>query len=147
MNQKIDNKKVLEQGAIKASLIKDRLILRSLKRLCEDAIKVAIDEHNFDNQSDNLEESYGYAIYHNGLMADQMIEGASDGADNSAEFLGSYSPRRSWECVVIAGASYASNLEGYIRRTNGERSQAGDMLRVLNDSFNFVVLESRSYFK
>lgn len=147
MNPKIDNYKTLINGAKIAAKIKDELIERSLVDICNKAIQVAIEKHNFDNQTYNLEESYGYAIYHNGIMINQKIEGASDGSMKAASYLNSYNPIKDWECVIIAGADYAANLEGYIRRTDGNRSKAGDMLRVLSDSFNFVSLESIKSFK
>lgn len=115
--------------------------------IAEDALRVAVDEHNFDNRTFNLEESYGYAVFHNGVMITQRVEGASDGSQKAIDFLVSYTSTKSWELVVIAGADYAANLQGYVRKTDGFRSVAGDELDVLNRSFTFVALESLDYFK
>lgn len=144
---RINNKKVLTSGCKRALKIKDRVIAAAFMNIAQDALKVAVDEHNFDNQTFNLEESYGYAVFHNGIMIDQRIEGASEGSQKAIDFLVSYTSTKSWELVVIAGADYAANLQGYVRKTDGYRSVAGDELDVLNQSFTFVALESLEYFK
>lgn len=142
---KINNKEVLTSGCKRALKIKDKVISKALMNIAKDAVSVAVDSHNFDNQTFNLEESYGYAVFHNGIMIDQMVEGASKGSQKAIDFLASYTSKKSWGLVVIAGADYAANLQGYIRKTDGLRSVAGDELDVLNKSFTFVALESLSY--
>lgn len=142
---KINNKEVLTSGCKRALKIKDKVISKALMNIAKDAVSVAVDSHNFDNQTFNLEESYGYAVFHNGIMIDQMVEGASEGSQKAIDFLVSYTSTKSWELVVVAGADYAANLQGYIRKSDGLRSVAGDELDVLNKSFTFVALESLSY--
>lgn len=146
MKRKIDNKKVFDNGSAVANAMKDALIINALYNICNDAIRVAIDTHNFDNQTENLEESYSFGIYHKGVLTRQFTEGASKGSELATSYLESYKSSKQWECVIIAGADYASNLEGYIRQTDGERSKKGDELIVLSDSMNFVELESITYF-
>lgn len=142
-----DNAKELAKGLKIASAIKNKFVMESLERICYSAIDFASEKHNFDNQSFNLENSYAFGIFHLGELMKVETIGSGSGADKAKSFIGSYKPKRPWECVVIAGAKYAAELEGYVRRTDGDRSKAGEEIRVLSDSFNFVSLESIRLFK
>lgn len=141
-----DNAKAFSDGFKLAQAIENKIVMEMFERICEEAIDVAVSQHNFDNQTLNLENSYAYAIYHYGKMVKFKSVGTGEGASDAQEFCENYvTPfglQNSWQAVIVAGAWYGSLLEGYIRRTAGERSGVGEKLRVLSDSFNFVSLES-----
>lgn len=142
-----DNSKAFASGLKIAEAIKNKFLMESLERICYNAVAFAEEKHNFDNQSYNLENSYAFGIFHLGALMKVETIGSGVGADEAKSFISSYIPKRNWECVVVAGAKYAAALEGYIRRTDGERSKAGEEIKVLSDSFNFVTLESIRLFK
>jgi len=145
--QKYDNLAAIKKGIAIATAFKDRQILLTLERICYEATEFAKEKHNFDNQSFNLENSYSFGIFHNGKLIKSETWGAGAGSTHAIEFLQTYAPRRNWEAVVIAGAKYAAELEGYVRHTDGTNSKAGEEIRVLSDAFNFVTLESIIEFK
>lgn len=149
MPRKIDNVKRFKKGMEIASQIKDNLILESLKKIGDNALMVAQDSHTFDNQTRNLEDSFTYGIFHNGKLLEYKGLGSSLGVSTAVSFLQQYGPRdqQPWLLVVVAGAQYGVKLEGYVRKSNGILSKAGDTLIVLNDSFAFVAMESILYFK
>lgn len=109
--------------------------------ICQRAIDVAVERHKFDSQSYNLENSFSYAIYHNGKMMKFQAEGSGQGAADARTFCDTYNPKYPWSAVIVAGAWYAGLIEGYVRRTEGERAGMGETLTVLSDAFNFVSLE------
>lgn len=132
-----DNSKVLQEGIIKANAIKDAHVIGALKAVLVATIDDAVSGHNFDNQTMNLENSYGWAIYHKGQMVEFNIKGGGSGAVRAQSELSSYLSFHDWEGVVIAGAKYAAELEGYVRRSDGVLSKSGDELFVLGKFFNF----------
>lgn len=133
----IDNNKVLRDGMIKATLIKDNVVTGAIRSILVATIEDAVSKHNFDNQTENLENSYGWAIYHNGQVIDIDIKGTGQGATRANTILSSYISLEPWEGVVIAGAKYAAELEGYVRHSDGVLSKSGDELFVLGKFFNF----------
>lgn len=142
---KTDNTKVFNEAFKVAKTIEAKMMMEIFESICQRAINVAVEKHSFDNQTFNLENSFSYAIYNNGRMVKFKSEGSGEGAAEARSFCESFvTPFRaqfSWSAVVVAGADYGAAIEGYIRRTEGERSKAGDVLTVLSDSFNFVSLE------
>jgi len=83
----------------------------------------AIQNHEFNNRTNNLEDSYGYAIYKNGSIqgqpfvttpkASKSVRGKS-GHDEAVKFLQAYdSFPTGWSVVVVAGMEYASFVEFY----------------------------------
>lgn len=141
-----NNLKVMEAGIAKANRIKDALVINALKQIGKDALNVAQDTHTFDNQSKNLEDSFTYGLFHNGVMIEKKSIGSSNGTAIADTFLGEYTPTKTFELVVVAGAKYGQKLEGWVRSTDGVLSKAGDTLIVLNESFVFVSTESIDYF-
>lgn len=137
MAKRNDNSKALEQGSLKGIATKDAAAKTAIKSVLVHTINDAISGHNFDNQTMNLENSYGWAIYHNGVMIEHDIKGGGQGATRAQAELSSYLSFHAWEGVVIAGAKYAKELEGYVRRGNGVLSQSGDELFVLGKFFDF----------
>lgn len=137
MTKTNDNSKALEQGFLKATAMKDAAVKTALKSVLVATIDDAVSGHNFDNQTMNLENSYGWAIYHNGVMIESDVKGGGQGATRAQAELSSYLSFHAWEGVVIAGAKYAKELEGYVRRGDGVLSQSGDELFVLGVFFDF----------
>lgn len=149
MPRRIDNIKRFKKGIETAIQIKDDLILESFKSIGDAALKVAQDSHTFDNQTRNLEDSFTYGIFHNGVLLEYKGLGSSLGVSTAISFLQGYGPRHQqpWLLVVVAGAQYSAKLEGYVRKSDGILSKAGDTLIVLNESFVFITMESILYFK
>lgn len=149
MARKVDNLEVIRKGIIKATAMKDAMVASTLEAIAEDALRVAVDTHTFDNQTGNLEDSFTYGIYHDGILTKVKGVGSSLGVSNATSFLYMYGARHQqpWLLVVVAGANYGARLEGYIRKRDGILSKAGETLVVLNDSFVFVAVESLDYFK
>lgn len=137
MAKKVDNTKALNAGFIKAMTVKDTSIQSAFRAVLSATIEDAVAKHNYDNQTFNLENSYGWAIYHNHVMVESDVKGAGDGAARAHAFLSSYLSFHDWEGVVIAGAKYAKELEGYVRRSDGILSQSGDELFVLGKFFDY----------
>lgn len=137
MARKADNTKALKAGFEKAMAIKNTAIQSAFRAVLSATIEDAVAKHNYDNQTFNLENSYGWAIYHNHVMIESDVKGAGDGAIMANAFLGSYLSFYDWEGVVIAGAKYAKDLEGYVRRSDGILSQSGDELFVLGKFFDY----------
>lgn len=138
-----------KKGLTRFTRDKDNMALRSLTRIGKDALKVAQDSHTFDNQTRNLEDSFTYGIFHNGVLLKYEGLGSSLGVSTAISFLQGYGPRHQqpWLLVVVAGAQYSAKLEGHIRKSDGILSKAGDTLIVLNESFVFITMESILYFK
>ena len=137
MAKKNDNRRALEAGLVRAITTKDAAIQAAFKAVLSATINDAVDKHNYDNQTGNLEDSYGWAIYHNHVMVESDIKGSGDGATRAQAFLSSYLSFNDWEGVVIAGAKYAADLEGYVRSSNGILSKSGDELFVLGKFFDY----------
>lgn len=138
-----------KKGLTKFTRYKNDLSLRSLTKIGKEALKVAQDSHTFDNQTRNLEDSFTYGIFHNGVLLKYEGLGSSLGVSTAISFLQGYGPRHQqpWLLVVVAGAQYSAKLEGYVRKSDGILSKAGDTLIVLNESFVFITMESILYFK
>lgn len=137
MARKIDNTKALNAGFEKAMGIKNAAIQSAFRSVLSAIIEDAVAGHNYDNQSRNLENSYGWAIYHNQVMIESDVKGTGRGATRAHAFLSSYLSFHDWEGVVIAGAKYAKSLEGYVRKSNGKLSKSGDRLFVLGKFFDY----------
>lgn len=137
MVKKVDNTRALNAGLKKAIRIKDTAIQSAFRAVLSATIEDAVAKHNYDNQTYNLENSYGWAIYHNHVMIESDVKGAGDGATRAHAFLSSYLSFHDWEGVVIAGAKYAKELEGYVRRSDGFLSKSGDELFVLGKFFDY----------
>lgn len=138
MAKKIDNRRAILNGLSKAMITIDGSIENALRAEVSSIIETAIAYHNFDNQTGNLENSYGWAIYHNGLLMDSFINGDGEGAQAAKKLIGSYLPSFTWEAIVVAGAYYAKYVEGFIRTRDGVLSKAGDELYVLGVYFDNV---------
>lgn len=137
MAKKVDNTRALNAGFEKAIMMKDAAIQSAFRAVLSATIDDAVAKHNYDNQTFNLENSYGWAIYHNQTMIESDVIGNSEGAARAQAFLSSYLSFQAWEGVVIAGAEYAKDLEGYVRRSDGILSQSGDELFVLGKFFDY----------
>lgn len=137
MVKQIDNTRALNAGFVKAMTVKDAAVQSAFRAVLSATIEDAVAKHNYDNQTFNLENSYGWAIYHNHTMIELDVKGAGDGATRAHAFLSSYLSFHDWEGVVIAGAKYAKELEGYVRRSDGILSQSGDELFVLGKFFDY----------
>jgi hypothetical protein len=88
--------------------------------VAEKSIAYAIANKTFENQTFNLRDSYGYAIYVDGELAvvkmgeqKAVVEDDRDGFghDRGYELLVDHIPSTPYEVVIVAGEFYAATLE------------------------------------
>ena len=105
----------------------DTLIEEALHKIGEVGLKAAVQMHEFQNRSFNLEDSYGYAVYKNGAIVGSPVvlnpkatetkkwKGKSySGHKEAVDFLTEYKPdNMGWTLVVVAGMFYAAYVERY----------------------------------
>lgn len=113
--------------SLASSKIMQTVILDALRKLGKIGVDYAIKNHEFQNRSNNLEDSYGFAIYYNKAIIEQPfmydknairmveVEGKMySGYREGQKFLLNYKPdTNSYTLVVVAGMIYASFVEGY----------------------------------
>ena len=103
--------------------IVDTKIEEIMNKIGVRGVEYAIQNHEFNNRTNNLEDSYGYAVYKDGAIkgspfvtaskATQKVGGKS-GHEEAVNFLKSYTPPYAgWTLVVVAGMVYASFVEFY----------------------------------
>lgn len=115
------NLKAIDAGIALAHKIKRDMIAISLDDIAKKAIDYAIANKGYNNQTFNLHDSFGYAIFIDGQLYKDAtmtpmrahVEDGRDGFghDRGYEFLVGYSPRSKYELVVVAGEFYAATLE------------------------------------
>jgi len=107
--------------------IMDTLIEEALHKIGQVGLKAAVQMHEFQNRTHNLEDSYGYAIYKAGTIVGSPVvlnpkatetkkwKGKSySGHEEAVNFLNGYRPDSSgWTLVVVAGMFYASWVQNY----------------------------------
>ena len=107
--------------------IMQTIVIDALYKLGLIGVKWAIQHHEFHNRSNNLEDSYGFAIYHNGGIlgqpflfdknATKMVEihgKKYSGYREGKNFLLNFKPStHNYTLVVTAGLIYASFVEEY----------------------------------
>ncbi len=111
------------------SKIMDTLIEEKLNKIGLAGVKAAIEKHEFNNDTLNLEDSYGYAIYNNGrIIGDPFLFNKQStktrkykgreysGHEETIRLLREYQPETTvWTLVVMAGMRYASFVEDYYK--------------------------------
>ena len=142
----MDNSKSFQLGFKKAVEIKDRVILKSLTDLCNAALAKAVETHTFTNRTYNLENSFSYGIYHDGVLISSDSIGKSDGEKQAIEFLNLYQMKKNWGAVIVAGAWYGTLLELF-KKDGKKWVPGGGNYIVISDSFDFVVLNNDEFFK
>lgn len=111
-----------DAGILKAMQYKDEAIEAGLRRFGDYIIEYAAKSKDAGNITYNLQDSYGYAIYHNRQIVGNpvMLHSIADtpdtkggwGSERGKRFLESFHPtRRSWSIAIVAGEFYASFLE------------------------------------
>lgn len=144
----MDNSKAFEIGIKRANEIKDKVVERSLIDLCEAALNRAVESHTFQNRTHNLENSFTYGIFHNGVLLKSKSVGSGDGTNAANRFLGSYVSKHNWAAVIVAGAWYGTLLENFKSTGWGKPwTSGGGNFIVLSDCFDFVVLNNGNFFK
>lgn len=118
-----------------------------LMTLGESCLEYARTKHSFKNQTFNLEDSYGYAIYHNGKIEKKVLSNPKatqskiydfepwKGTEAASAFLDRFPAEDGYTLVVVAGMYYALWIEKIHN------------LDVLSGSFNLVQSEIESLFK
>lgn len=111
-----------EAGIMKARQYKDEAIEAHLRSFGNYIIEYAAKSKEAGNVTYNLQDSYGYAIYHNRQIVGEpvMLHNIADmpdtkggwGTERGKRFLESYHPdEKGWSIVIVAGEFYASFLE------------------------------------
>lgn len=97
-------------------------ILNSLHELGSKGVEYAVKNHEFQNRTFNLEDSYGYAVYENGIIIGSPImfgkkatkpNGGKFGYSEGEKFLIEQSPSGIYSLVVVAGMYYAEDVQFY----------------------------------
>ena len=101
----------------------EKAIIDKLIELGYYAINYAIENHEFQNQSYNLEDSYAFAVYKFGKMVGQPHlynkkatvkpekKGVDFGYDEAKKFLTSQNPKGDYVLIVCAALYYGKRLE------------------------------------
>jgi hypothetical protein len=112
---------------------------KMMREIGEFGVKFATERHEFDNQTFNLQDSYGYAVYNNGAMVGNPVmfdKNATERIEYKGESLSGHEegvkalnsanvPESGWTVVVVAGMYYATWVEevwGLDVLTNSELS-------------------------
>lgn len=144
----MDNSKAIEYGIKRAIEIKNIVVKSSLIKLCDAALLEAVKSHTFKNVTGNLEDSFTYGIFHNGVLIKSKSVGNGDGVEDANKFFDSYKPNKSWTAVIVAGAWYGALLENYTSTGWGKSwDNGGGKFIVLSDCFDYVVIENGRFFK
>lgn len=94
-------------------------MLRRMEAICVEAVVYAIDNHEFDNDTNNLEDSYGGGVYQNGVLIFEFYptpiatEAKRDvkGGEAVREFIKAQNPSGEYSMVIAAGMWYAGYVE------------------------------------
>ncbi len=115
------NDQVLTQGMARVMDIANDAIIESLSELAEKSIEhVLMNTKLWHHRTFNLNDSYGYAIYHNGSQKKKWMnqpeatkpdtKGGS-GAQMGSSFLDRFASTGNWQLVIVAGEFYAEWLD------------------------------------
>lgn len=109
-------------------------VYKKLKDSCKDVVEKAIDTHEFENRTHNLEDSYGAAVYYDGMILPETIYYKSpkaterkkwknkelSGHEEMIKYLMKFKPRKKgFTLVLVAAMPYGEILErggGNLRR-------------------------------
>lgn len=142
-----NNTDIIASFSIKAEEIMHNDAINILTRLANTVLNYAQTRHTFKNQTFNLEDSYGYAIYYNGDIVKKTLSESMankpkihdfevwNGRDAANSFLDRYPAQDGYTLVVVAGMFYAEWVEKIHR------------LDVLTGSFNLAQTEIEKLFK
>lgn len=144
-----NNTDVIASFAMKADEIMRNNMISTLTRLADVLLDYAQTRHTFKNQTFNLEDSYGYAIYYNGSIVKKTLSDQKaskpkihdfdswNGRNAANAFLDRYpaATESGYTLVVVAGMFYAEWVEKIHR------------LDVLTGSFNLAQTEIEKLFK
>lgn len=142
-----NNANIIASFAMKAEEIMQNDAINILTRLANALLNYAQTRHAFKNQTFNLEDSYGYAIYYNGNIVKKTLSESVaskpkihdfevwSGKDAASSFIDRYPAEDGYTLVVVAGMFYAEWVEKLHR------------LDVLTGSFNLAQTEIEKLFK
>lgn len=103
----------------------DEYLEKLMHQIGEFGAKFAIERHEFQNQTFNLQDSYGYAVYKDGAMVGSPVmfgKNATERIEYKGQSLSGYEegikalkntevPSSGWTVVVVAGMYYATWVE------------------------------------
>lgn len=116
------NKQVLDEGMARMRKMADNAIVESLDALAKVSISVSILNRGYTHRTFNLNDSYGFGIYHNGSLVKKWLNSSEatspdskggTGAQAGSLFLDKFSSTGVWQLVVFAGEFYAADLETF----------------------------------
>lgn len=118
-----DNNTIINKLPDTILLLMDKKVLSSFRTLRDQALEYAQTNHEFKNQTMNLEDSYGAAIYYNGSIIEKTLSSQEAtkpkaykgkvyyGHELAEKFLNDYQAGSGYSLVVVAGAFYAAWVE------------------------------------
>lgn len=129
-------------------ILLEKSIVERLNQLGEFAIKYAIENHEFENDTYNLEDSYAFAVYKKGEMIGSPVmydkkatekvlkNNVEYGYDEAINFLNSQNPEGDYSLVVCAALFYGNILQEFysldvLNRTEWETE--GQAFEILKD--------------
>lgn len=142
-----NNTAIIESFAMQAEEIMHNDCINILTKLADTVLDYAQTRHTFKNQTFNLEDSYGYAIYYNGSIVKKTLSSSKanqpkihdfkswSGVDAASAFLDRYPAEDGYSLVLVAGMYYALWVEKIHK------------LDVLTGSFNIAQTEIEKIFK
>lgn len=146
MDRKNNTETIKNLDAQLSAILKDH-ITKVLAELADKLLEYAQSRHKFKNQTFNLEDSFGYAIYYNGNMLKKTLSSPKAttskkyngqdwrGRDAANKLLDEYKAPDGYSLVVVAGMFYAE----WVERIHN--------LDVLSGSYNLAQSEVESLFK
>jgi hypothetical protein len=99
------------------------VILTEMIRIGKGAISYAIDNHEFENRTHNLEDSFAFGVYRSGALVHlgnntkQAIEPNGyegklySGYEEAGKFIRKQSPPEEWALIVVAAMPYAWDVQ------------------------------------
>lgn len=141
-----NNTEVIASFTMQVEEIMHNDCIKILTNLADTVLDYAQTRHTFKNQTFNLEDSYGYAIYHNSNIVKKTLSDpkarepkihdfeAWSGKEAASYFLDSYPAGNGYSLIVVAGMYYALWVEKIHK------------LDVLTGSFNLAESEIEKLF-
>lgn len=99
------------------------IVLEEMIKIGNSAIAYAIDNHEFENRTHNLEDSFAFGVYKNGALVhlgDNVKKAIGpngykgefySGHEEARKFIRKQSPSEEWALIVVAAMPYAWDVQ------------------------------------
>ena len=94
-------------------------MIDGMSKIGMNAVNNAVANHEFNNDTNNLEDSYGYAIYYNGVLKQKflfnpnasVLKDGKSGHEEAEKFFNDFSAGSGYTLIVVAAMYYAAYVE------------------------------------